>query len=191
VRIISGTLKGRTILAPGNLPVRPTTDFAKTGLFNILNNYFDFESISVLDLFCGIGSISLEFASRGTNDITCVDDHAGCLKFIKATAEKFSLHGIHTMKSEAFSFVNHVDRKFDIIFADPPFESQETDRLPDMIIEKKLLNEGGWLIVEHQSKRKLQSEVQPLQVRKYGNITFSIYTDEYRITKSEIRKNTE
>jgi 16S rRNA (guanine966-N2)-methyltransferase len=163
------------IHAPGNLPVRPTTDFAKTGLFNILNNYFDFETVSVLDLFCGIGSISLEFASRGTKKITCVDEHAACLKFIKATAEKFSLHGIDTMKSDAFNFVKHASGKFDIIFADPPFESNETDKLPDMIMEKNLLNENGWLIVEHQSKRKLETVIQPYQVRKYGNCTFSIY----------------
>jgi len=180
VRIISGTLKGRNIIAPANLPVRPTTDFAKTGLFNILNNYFDFENISVLDLFCGIGSISLEFASRGTKDIICVDDHTGCLKFIKSTAEKFSLHGMSTMKSDAFSYLKHVSRKFDIVFADPPFESQDTDRLPDLVMEKNLLNENGWLVVEHQSKRKLDSKVQPFQVRKYGNCTFSIYESDSR-----------
>ena len=175
MRIISGSLKGRTILAPGNLPVRPTTDFAKSGLFNILNNYFDFESISVLDLFCGIGSITLEFASRGSDDITCVDEHAGCLKFIKATAEKFSLKGINTIKADAFAFLKREEKKYDIIFADPPFESLDTDKLPDLVIEKKLLNENGWLIVEHQSKRKLESIIQPWQVRKYGNCTFSIY----------------
>jgi len=175
VRIISGSLKGRTILAPANLPVRPTTDFAKTGLFNILNNYFDFESVSVLDLFCGIGSITFEFASRGAKDITCVDEHAACLKFIKSTAEKFSLHGISTYKSDAFAYIKHASRKFDIIFADPPFESDETDKLPDLVMNQNLLNENGWLIIEHQSKRKLVSVIQPFQVRKYGNCTFSIY----------------
>ena len=156
--------------------MRPTTDFAKTGLFNILNNYFDFENISVLDLFCGIGSISFEFASRGSNDITCVDDHAACLKFIKSTAEKFSLGGIRTVKSDAFSFVNHTERKYDIIFADPPFDSEMTETLPDLIMKRNLLNENGWLIVEHQSKRQLNSEVQAFQVRKYGNCAFSIYS---------------
>lgn len=176
MRIISGSLKGRTILAPSNLPVRPTTDFAKTGLFNILNNYFDFESVSVLDLFCGIGSITFEFASRGSKDITCVDEHASCLKFIKSTAEKFSLHGISTFKSDAFAYVKHAARKFDIIFADPPFESVETDQLPDLVMKKQLLNENGWLIVEHQSKRKLESEIQPFQLRTYGNVAFSIYS---------------
>lgn len=156
--------------------MRPTTDFAKSGLFNILNNYFDFENISVLDLFCGIGSISFEFASRGTTDITCVDEHAGCLKFIKSTAEKLSLRGISTIKSDAFGYVKHAGRKFDIIFADPPFESESTDLLPDMIMQHNLLNENGWLIVEHQSKRKLETEMQPFQVRNYGNCAFSIYT---------------
>ena len=176
MRIISGELKGRNIIAPGNLPVRPTTDFAKSGLFNILNNYFDFESVSVLDLFCGIGSISFEFASRGSKKIICVDDHAGCVRFIRETAEKFSLKAISTMKSNAFKFVEQTEKKFDLIFADPPFESVETDRLPDLILQKNMLNENGWLIVEHQSKRKLKSIAEPFQVRKYGNCTFSIYT---------------
>ncbi|CAN5523561.1 16S rRNA (guanine(966)-N(2))-methyltransferase RsmD [soil metagenome] len=177
MRIISGTLKGRNIIAYGNLPVRPTTDFAKTGLFNILNNYFDFENVSVLDLFCGIGSISLEFASRGSKQVTCVDDHAGCLGFIKECAEKFSLAAISTMKADAFKYIEKLDKKYDIIFADPPFDSTETDRLPDLVLEKKLLNQDGWLIVEHQSKRVLKSIAQPWQVRKYGNCTFSIYTE--------------
>jgi len=176
VRIISGTLKGRNIIAPGNLPVRPTTDFAKSGLFNILNNYFDFETVSVLDLFCGIGSISFEFASRGARQITCVDDHLGCVKFIRETAEKFSLPAISTMKADAFKYIEQIEKQFDIVFADPPFESPETDRLPDLILEKKMLKKDGWLIVEHQSKRKLKSIAEPFQVRKYGNCTFSIYT---------------
>jgi 16S rRNA (guanine966-N2)-methyltransferase len=176
VRIISGTFKGRNLIAPGNLPVRPTTDFAKSGLFNILNNYFDFENLAVLDLCCGIGSIAFEFASRGARQITCVDEHAGCLNFIRATSEKLGMAGIATIKADVFKYIEQDGNKYDIIFADPPFESAETDRLPDLILEKKLLNLGGWLIVEHQSKRKLKSIAEPFQVRKYGNCTFSIYT---------------
>ncbi len=175
MRIISGIFGGRNISTPENLPVRPTTDFAKSGLFNILNNYIDFESISVLDLFCGTGNISFEFASRGAKEIICVDEHAGCLKFIKEFSEKLSISGISTMKSDAFKFVEHCERKFDLIFADPPFDSTETDRLLEMILEKKMLNEDGWLIVEHQSKRILKAEVHPWQIRKYGNCSFSIY----------------
>ena len=175
MRIISGSLKGRNIVAPGNLPVRPTTDFAKTGLFNILNNHFDFVEITILDLFSGIGSIALEFASRGSTDITCVDEHAQCLRFIRDVAEKLSLKGIVTIKADAFKMVGSADKKYDIIFADPPFESPETDRLPDLILEKNRLKADGWLIVEHQSKRILKTKAQPTQIRKYGNCTFSIY----------------
>jgi 16S rRNA (guanine966-N2)-methyltransferase len=163
------------IQAPGNLPVRPTTDFAKTGLFNILHNYFDFEEISVLDLFCGIGSISFEFASRGATRVVCVDDHDGCIRFIRDYAGKMSLEGLVTVKADAFKYIGQVQEKFDLIFADPPFESEDTDRLPDLILQKNLLNENGWLIVEHQSKRKLKSIAEPFQVRKYGNCSFSIY----------------
>ena len=175
MRIISGTLKGRNLIAPGNLPVRPTTDFAKTGLFNILQNYFDFESLTVLDLFCGIGSISFEFASRGAMQVTCVDEHAGCLKFIRETAEKFSLPVIQTLKSDVFRFLKSAGQQYDIIFADPPFDSRDADQLPDLIMEKKMLKAEGWLVVEHQSKRKIQSKAEPFQARKYGNCTFSIY----------------
>lgn len=175
MRIISGTFKGRNLIAPGNLPVRPTTDFAKSGLFNILNNHFEFEGLSVLDLFSGIGSIAFEFASRGSANITCVDQHAGCLSFIRSTAEKLAIKGIHTIKADAFKYIEQETGTYDIIFADPPFESADTDKLPDLILGKKLLREQGWLIVEHGSRRTLKSDAQPLQVRKYGNCTFSIY----------------
>jgi 16S rRNA (guanine966-N2)-methyltransferase len=175
VRIISGSLKGRVIEAPGNLPVRPTTDFAKSGLFNILNNYFDFENLDVLDLFCGIGSISLEFASRGAKKIVCVDEHAGCMKFVREIADKLKLDNVQNVKSDAFRFIESETRQYDIVFADPPFESRETDKLPDLILEKKIVAADGWLIVEHQSDRKLRSIAEPFQVRKYGNCTFSIY----------------
>ncbi len=156
--------------------MRPTTDFAKSGLFNILNNYFNFEDLVVLDLFCGIGSISFEFASRGSKHVTSVDDHAGCLKFIKELSDRLKISSISAIKADAFKFLKQNDRKYDIIFADPPFDSAETDTLPDLILDKKMLNENGWLIVEHQSKRILKSKAIPFQVRKYGNCTFSIYT---------------
>ena len=154
-------------MAHGNLPVRPTTDFAKSGLFNILNNYFEIENLKILDLCCGIGSIAFEFASRGAAPITCVDEHAGCLKFINETAERLGIHGITTIKADIFDYVEREHAKYDIIFADPPFASEATDNLPDKILERKLLHDGGWLIVEHQSKRTLKSKAQPFQVRKY------------------------
>jgi 16S rRNA (guanine966-N2)-methyltransferase len=175
VRIISGQWRGRNIIAPKNLPVRPTTDFAKTALFNILTNHFDFESISVLDLFCGTGNISYEFASRGTTQITCVDENIHCVKFVEDTFEKLNFHTARIMKSDVFSFVDRCEEKFDIVFADPPFDLRKTEELPEAVLGKNMLKEGGWLVVEHQSKRKLESPMEPDEVRAYSNCAFSIY----------------
>jgi 16S rRNA (guanine966-N2)-methyltransferase len=175
VRIISGQWKGKKIIAPKNLPVRPTTDFAKTALFNILANHFDFENISVLDLFCGTGNISYEFASRGTKKIVCVDKDAGCAVFVRVTFEKLNFSSAEIVKTDAFSFIETCEKKFDIIFADPPFDAQSTDRLPGFIFAKGMLKDDGWLIVEHQSKRKLESAIEPDEVRTYSNCAFSIY----------------
>jgi len=175
MRIISGKFRGRNIAAPSSLPVRPTTDFAKTGIFNILANHFDFETISVLDLFAGTGNISLEFASRGTEEITCVDGDQRCARFIKEFGGKLNLNFINVIRSDVFAFLKKCESQYDIIFADPPFEYADTDLLPDLIHEKKMLKTNGWLIAEHQSKRELKSKVQPIQVRKYGNCAFSIY----------------
>ena len=121
MRIISGKLKGRRISAPTNLPARPTTDMSKEALFNILNNRLYLDEISVLDLFSGIGSISLEFASRGTEDILAVDKHQGCVQFLEKTSKDLDLP-INTLKSDVFSFLNRTSRKFDLIFADPPYD---------------------------------------------------------------------
>jgi 16S rRNA (guanine(966)-N(2))-methyltransferase RsmD len=175
VRITGGSLRGRLIRPPANLPIRPTTDFAKSALFNILNNYFDFQTLSVLDLFAGAGSIAFEFASRGTSSITCVDENASCLQFIKKTSQELKISSIQTIRSNVFSFLTNANESFDIVFADPPFDKTETDGLPDLIFEKDILSEQGWLIVEHQSKRQLTSATRPFDVRKYGNCGFSFY----------------
>ena len=121
MRIVSGKYKSRRINAPKNLPTRPTTDIAKEALFNVLNNNYYFEDISVLDLFAGIGSISLEFASRGTEHIISVDNHYACVKFIEATAKDLDAE-ITVIKSDAFKFIEKSSLKVDVIFADPPYD---------------------------------------------------------------------
>jgi len=178
VRIIGGQLKGRNLIAPKTLPVRPTTDFAKSALFNILSNYFDFSELRMLDLFCGTGSISFEFASRGCTDITCVDEHALCLKFIRETSAKLGIEKIHCVKFDAFKYLQKFADSYDLIFADPPFIDPATDEIPGIVFQRSLLKPGGWLVVEHQAKRVLQSSVQPSDVRIYGNCAFSIYKNE-------------
>ncbi len=177
MRIISGTHKGRTINPPKNLPVRPTTDFAKTGLFNILNNYFDFEKISALDLFCGTGNISYEFASRSAVKIYSVDENYNCIKFINETSEKFGFSNIKSFKNDAFSFLKNCRQKFDIIFADPPYEMKETGKIPELIFEKELLNENGWFILEHSKRVDFSNHPNYFETRNYGEVHYSFFKD--------------
>jgi len=157
MRIISGKHKGKRLIAPKKLPVRPTTDMAKEGLFNILNNQYNFSQLSVLDLFSGTGNISYEFASRGTNTITCVDAHYACLGYIKNTAKELDLP-INTIKSDAYSYLEKIHQKFDIIFADPPydFDKEQFNRIAELVFANQLLLENGVLIIEHSKYTSLE-----------------------------------
>lgn len=176
MRIVSGKYKGRRIVAPSNLPVRPTTDMAKEALFNILNNSYFLDEVSVLDLFAGIGSISFEFASRGCTDIVAVDAHYGCIKFLDKTNSLLDA-GIQTMKSDAFTFLEKNTGKYDIIFADPPYEMEQEkfERLVSLIFERGLLNEDGMLIVEHSKQTELSEHPNFNKARKYGGNVFSFF----------------
>lgn len=176
MRIISGLYKSRKIVAPKNLPVRPTTDMAKESLFNIINNLYYFDDISVLDLFSGTGNISYEFASRGTENITCVDQDFGCIKFINQTAEKFDMP-IQTIKSDVFKFLEKTQIQSNIIFADPPynFSNEQFAKIPELVFNNNLLLEEGVLIVEH-SKHTNLSELENYQYSKsYGGNVFSFF----------------
>jgi len=176
MRIISGTYKGRRITAPKRLPVRPTTDMAKEALFNIINNLYYFDEISVLDLFSGTGNISYEFGSRGTTQITSVDQDYGCIKFINQTAEEFDLP-IKTIKANAFKFLAQTKLKSTLIFADPPyaFSDEEFAKIPELVFSNNLLEDGGILIIEHSKHTKL-SELQHFAYSKsYGGNMFSFF----------------
>ncbi|MBL4662973.1 MAG: RsmD family RNA methyltransferase [Flavobacteriaceae bacterium] len=176
MRIISGTHKGRRITAPKKLPVRPTTDNAKEALFNILNNRFYFDELEVLDLFAGTGNISYEFASRGTQKITCVDSHWGCVKFIHQTAEELSLP-IETVKKDVFKYLEYANGDFDIIFADPPyaFEVEQFEKLVVRIFKNNLLNTDGIFIIEHPKQTDLSGLTGFQESRKYGVSVFSFF----------------
>jgi 16S rRNA (guanine966-N2)-methyltransferase len=175
MRIIGGQFKGRNIVAPGNLPVRPTTDFAKEGLFNILSNRINFEETNFLDLFCGTGNISWEMASRGCQRITCVDENFNCYAFITKMADKLGLKTMKAFRSDAFKFCNTSLEKFDLIFADPPFNHEKTASLPDLIFEKDLLNIEGILIIEHPKDFNFNNHPNFKEERKYGKIHFSFF----------------
>ncbi|MFL0352453.1 RsmD family RNA methyltransferase [Xanthomarina sp. GH4-25] len=176
MRIVSGKFKGRRITAPKKLPVRPTTDMAKEALFNILNNLYYFNNISVLDLFAGTGNISYEFASRGTTQITCVDQDYGCIKFINETARSFEMP-IQTIKSEVFKFLEKTTQKATIVFADPPYDFSIEDftKIPEIVFKNNLLEKNGILIVEH-SKHTDLSQIDNYNYSKsYGGNMFSFF----------------
>jgi 16S rRNA (guanine966-N2)-methyltransferase len=175
LRIVSGTHKGRTIHAPKNLPIRPTTDFAKESLFNILNNSFDFEGLKVLDLFTGSGGIAYEFCSRGAGCVTAVDSNFKCFSFVKETADKFGFKMLKAIKADVFAFLKNEISTYDIVFADPPYDLEKLESIPAMVLGQKLLKPGGRLIVEHSTKTDLTKQEQFLEKRVYGNTVFSIF----------------
>ena len=176
MRIISGKFKGKRLIAPKTLPVRPTTDMAKEALFNILNFQIDFQEIKLLDLFAGTGNISYEFISRGTTQITAVDQHYGCVKFINKTANKLEAE-INTVKSDVFKYLDKVKTKSNLIFADPPydFSTEDFQKIPQLVFENNLLEEEGLLIVEHSKHTDLSETVNFSESRRYGNSVFSFF----------------
>ena len=176
MRIISGKYKGKRLTAPKKLPVRPTTDMAKEALFNILNNQFYFEDVTVLDLFSGTGNISFEFASRGATKITAIDSHSGCVQYISKTSKELNFD-ITTMKSDVFKFLERTKSKYDVIFADPPysFEIAQFSKIPELIFQNELLLEDGLLIVEHAEQTDLSKLPNFSDKRKYGSSVFSFF----------------
>lgn len=176
MRIIGGQWRGKKITAPDTLTVRPTTDFAKTGLFNILNHRYNLNIVKVLDLFAGTGSITYEFLSRGCSEIIAVDKNAGCVKFIDHTLELLRApSSVFTAKDDAIVWLNNNIETFDIIFADPPFEMEIAEELITAVFENKKLLPGGSLILEHQTLKKYNGMEHFVDSRKYGNITFSFF----------------
>lgn len=176
MRIISGKHKGRKINPPKNLPVRPTTDMSKEALFNILNNHFNFHELKILELFAGTGSISYEFASRGSAPILCIDGDMGCVNFIKKTAKEFDFD-ITALKSDVFKFLEKHTASYDVIFADPPYgmEQKEFEKIIHLIFENEILDEEGMLIVEHSKHTKLEHMENFSFQKSYGGSVFSFF----------------
>lgn len=180
MRIISGQYKGKRLIAPKNLPVRPTTDMAKESLFNILNNRYYFQNIRILDLFSGTGNISYEFASRGATDITSVDKSVQCIKFIKKTISELSFETqINIIKSDVFNFLKNHSLSYDIIFADPPYDFSEDQlfMISDIIFQKKILSKDGALIIEHSPYRQFTNHYNFVETKKYGGICLSFFSN--------------
>lgn len=179
MRIIGGKFKGRKFFPPAkNWPTRPTTDFAKEGLFNIINNNFYFDELKVLDLFGGTGNHSYEFISRGCTDVTYVDKFGGCIRFVNEISKKLEIENeIKIIKSDVFKFVKYSKTQYDYIFAGPPYGLAGLDAIPDLIFEKNLLKPEGWLVLEHNPNHDFENHPKIKQVRKYGKTIFSIFVN--------------
>jgi len=176
VRIIRGNLKSRRFSIPKNFPSRPTTDFAKEGLFNLLENQYDIEEMKVLDLCAGTGNISFEFVSRDIGHVTCVDKDFNCVKFIRQTSIDFGIEDkMDIIKADIILFLKKTDLTFDIIFSDPPYDVKFHDQIAQIVFERKLLNEDGILIIEHGRHTQLQKIPQFDTMRPYGNVYFSFF----------------
>lgn len=180
MRIIGGTLKGRPVTPPSGFRARPTTDFAKEGLFNTLVGEYDLSEVSVLDLFSGTGSISYEFASRGAREIYSVEMNPLHASFIKRSASAFRIQGIHVVRHNVFDFLDICRLSFDIIFADPPYDIDGLDTIPDKVFSAAgvpggILKPEGVFILEHPGTFSFESHPRFQREKKYGNVHFSFF----------------
>lgn len=191
MRIIRGKYGRRRFDVPKNITARPTTDFARENIFNVLENIIDFEGKSALDLFAGTGAISLEFLSRGCSEVVAVEEASVQVSFIKSVVQKLGDTGLKVVKGDVFKFIHNAIRPFDIVFADPPYNHPRFEEVPSLILSSRLVKDGTFVIIEHSKDRDFSMLPDFVQHRVYGSVNFSIFevggniTDESETTKAE------
>lgn len=188
MRIISGRYRGRTIVPPRNLRARPTTDFAKENLFNVLTNLVDFEELDVLDLFSGTGSISYEFASREARSVTSVEVNCVHHNFIRQTARDLKFENFYAVKANAFLYLKSCTKQFDLIFSDAPYDLEGSDEVVRLVFERDLLREDGILIFEHSKEQDFSNHENFWQLRSYGSVQFSFFKKSVIFLKKSCEK---
>ena len=186
MRIISGTYRGRRLSPPKNITARPTTDFAKESLFNLLNNRMDFEGIDMLDLFAGTGGIGLECVSRGAREVTAVELAHVQQNWIIACCKQLGIRNLSLIRGDVFKFLSSCRAKYDLIFADPPYALEQLPTLPDVILRTppdlpsreetdSILKPGGWLVIEHGKDTDFTTHPRHVETRTYGSVHFSFF----------------
>lgn len=175
MRIITGQFKGRHFDIPRTFKARPTTDFAKENIFNVLNGYIDFDGITALDLFAGTGSISLELVSRGCKEVVSVEKDRDHVRFIADCMKKINVENDILIRGDVFRFLKSCHQKFDLIFADPPYALPELDTLPDLVFEHDLLAADGVFVFEHGKHNDFSAHPRFKEHRSYGSVNFSIF----------------
>ena len=175
MRIITGIYKGRRFDIPHSFKARPTTDFAKENIFNVLNSYIDFEDTTALDLFAGTGSISLELLSRGCRQVVSIEKDRDHHAFIRQCVQKLGVDNSVVIRGDVFRYLKGCSQKFDFIFADPPYQLSELAQIPDIIFEKEILNDEGVFVLEHGAQDNFSEHPHFVEHRKYGSVNFSIF----------------
>ncbi len=175
MRIISGKYGGRRLSPPKNITARPTTDFAKESLFNLLNNRMDLEGIDMLDLFAGTGGIGIECVSRGAREVTAVEIAHVQQNWIIACCKQLGIRNLSVIRGDVFKFLNACRTKYDLIFADPPYALEALPTLPDCILTQDILKPEGWLVIEHGKDTDFTSHPNHVETRTYGSVHFSFF----------------
>ena len=175
MRIISGKYGGRRLSPPKNITARPTTDFAKESLFNLLNNRIDFEGIDMLDLFAGTGGIGIECVSRGAREVTSVELAHVQQNWIISCCRQLGINNLSVIRGDVFKFLNSCRVKYDLIFADPPYALEQLPTLPDLILGRDILKQDGWLVIEHGKDTNFLAHPRHVETRQYGSVHFSFF----------------
>ena len=179
MRIISGIYGGRRLSPPKNITARPTTDFAKESLFNLLNNRLDFDGIDMLDLFAGTGGIGIECVSRGAREVTSVEIAHVQQNWIISCCKQLGIRNLSVIRGDVFKFLDTCHAKYDLIFADPPYALEQLPTLPDAILNQDILKKDGWLVIEHGKDTDFTSHPRHFETRTYGSVHFSFF--QYRV----------
>lgn len=175
MRIIGGRKKGASIQPLKGMELRPMKDNSRENIFNIINNYFEFEDTRALDLFSGTGSVSYELASRGVPEVLAVDSHPASVSFIEEEKERLELHEIEVLRMDVFDYLKNTEEQFDLIIIDPPFAMEGKGDLVDIIIQREVLAQKGWVIMEHFKKEGFEQHPNLRRTRKYGKSVFSFF----------------
>ncbi len=160
---------------PSSFRARPTTDFSREGLFNVLANIYDFDGLSVLDLFAGTGSIGFEFASRGAAEVDMIEIDSRTTRFLQRTIRNLGMKNVRIIRSDAMKFIKHSHTRYDIVFADPPYDLEIIPEIPGRVLEAGILVDEGWFILEHGKNNSFSTHPRFLELRKYGSVHFSIF----------------
>lgn len=176
MRIIGGALKGKEIRPPHGYSARPTTDFAKEGLFNVLDNEYEFADLKVLDLFGGTGAIAFEFASRGAGRVYSVEMARENASFIKKEAARLGLQNVTMVRANVFDFLPLCHEKFDIVFADPPYALEGLDTLPDKVFAADIIHPECYFILEHPGTYSFKDHPRFVKEKTYGKVHFTFFS---------------